>query len=230
MVLFVGRVAWAQSVSQSDSTAVEDLVLDDFEGYEASGIPSEWMWINDRALTPFTSRYNSDRRSFLVQQEAGNRFVRVTTDNEWHRIVLPNDDRVDWSLRDRPCVEWDWRALQLPAGAREDKVNDTGAAVYVFFGRDWLGRPKSIKYSYSTLLPVGSTRSFGPLKLLVVSSGIDGTGEWVHVRRNVAEDYRALFGKTAPEHPALIALWSDTDTSKGSAIADFDNLRAAVCR
>ncbi len=220
----------AQSRAEGAPAVPESQIFDDFEGYEAGSVPTRWQWMTSKTRAPLTADLMTARRSFLVQEEDGNRFVRVTVDNSWHRIVFTNDPPTNWSLEEQPCLEWDWRAVHLPAGAREDKANDTGAAVYVFFGRDWLGRPRSIKYSYSSALPVGTELSFGPLKLVVVSSGVEGNDGWIRVRRNVAEDYRRLFDKRSVARPDLIALWSDSDTTKDRAVADFDNIGTHACR
>ena len=132
------------------------------------------------------------------------------------RIILPNGDGYRWRLDSHPRLQWRWRAHVLPEGAREDRrgPNDTGAALYVILSRDWLGRPRTIKYTYSSTLPVGSTASYGTLKVLVASSARDGVGRWQTVARDVVEDYRALFGGTPASEPVAIALWNDSDSTQ----------------
>ena len=115
----------------------------------------------------------------------------------------------------------------LPEGAREDdrKRDDTGAALYVVFGTDWLGRPKAVKYTYSSSLPVGTVVEKGPLKVLVVASAPEtGTGVWVSHERNVAEDYRLLFGDDPPDRPNMLMIWSDSDSTDSVADADYDDI------
>lgn len=207
---------------------VKCLLVDDFESYELDGLPLKWSTYQKQGeIVPVSARYMNDRERFIIQQESGNKFVRAIINDEAHRLIMPNDERLEWRLSEFPVLTWEWRANRLPAGAREDQRdrNDTGAAVYVVFGKDWLGRPKGIKYTYSSSLSTGSTRSYGPLKILVVSSEPeDGTGRWITHERNVAEDYRRLFGRTPPEKPVSIILWSDSDTTDSYAEADFDNI------
>jgi hypothetical protein len=116
--------------------------------------------------------------------------------------------------------------LHLPARADETRnnTNDTGAALYVTFSVDFFGRPRSIKYTYSTTQPIGTTATYGPLKVLVVASGQDKMDTWVRMERNVVADYKMLFGEAPPDEPLSIMLWSDADTMKDQAEADFDNL------
>jgi Protein of unknown function (DUF3047). len=95
----------------------------------------------------------------------------------------------------------------------------------VTFGSDWLGRPKSIKYTYSSSLPVGTTVSFGPLKVIVVDSAREPrAGEWETVQRRIRDDYRQVFGGSPPDRPVSITLWSDSDTTGDEAVVDIDDL------
>lgn len=197
-------------------------VIDDFERYEAGDYPIRWMTRHRGRIISYDRR--SDDEYFQIHEENGQKFVRVTIENESHRMLVTRDDRLDWNLEEFPTLAWDWRAIKLPPDAREDTRNDTGAAVYVIFKVDWLGRPTSIKYTYSSTLPVGTIVDYGRLKVVVVSSGADGTGAWLSIERDVAADYEDLFGKDPPVRPVSIMLWSDSDNTKSVAIADFDNI------
>lgn len=205
---------------------LDEVLLDDFEAYDPGGVPTRWQVLLDRGLVDVIPEHNSEHERFSIESERGNQFVRATVTNQSHRILLPNGDRYDWDLNNHPTLSWSWRAVQLPPGAREDRnsLNDTGAALYVYFGRDWLGRPKGIKYTYSSTLPVGTSIRYGALRVLVASSAADTTNAWVEVSRDVAADYRELFDRDPPDRPDVIALWSDSDNTGATAIADFDDL------
>src|SRR5690625_7612951 len=105
--------------------------------------------------------------------------------------------------------------------ANEASNNDTGAAVYVTFDTDWLGRPRSIKYTYSSTLPVGTVVRFGPLRVIVTDTGADGIGDWRQVDRDVVRDYQQVFGGDPPDRPLSITLWRDSDGTTPSAQADL---------
>lgn len=201
------------------------VVLDDFESDDAGQLPKKWRYLSssDRRFLPLR-QVMSPKEKFFIVSDGDNNFLRAYTEGEAQRISLPAGS-VEWELSAYPRFRWEWRARQLPEGAREDKVNDSGGAVYVSFSKtDWLGRPLSIKYVYSSTLPVGTTVSTGPVKIIVVSSGANGTGRWVRVERNVVEDYRAVFGGDPPNEPFTITLWSDSDNTKSIGEVDFDNL------
>lgn len=202
----------------------ERLVIEDFRGHRMGSVPGTWKVLEGRRLTAATEREWDESRSFTVMQEGNRRFVRALTHNRASRIILPNDDA--WSLETHPNLMWEWRAAVLPEGAREDRVNDTGGALYVTFDMDWLGRPRSIKYTYSSSLPVGTVVSFGRLKVIVASSAVDGIGDWKKIERDVVADFRSVFRGDPPDRPLSIALWSDTDDTGGRAQVDFANIVA----
>ena len=98
--------------------------------------------------------------------------------------------------------------------------------MYIIFSIDGtlVKRPKIIKYVYSSTLPVGTTASYGKLKVVVVASARDGIGTWQHVERDVVADYRDLFGENPPRHPLRLRLWADSDNTESVAVSDYDNV------
>ncbi|WP_232798042.1 DUF3047 domain-containing protein [Salinibacter altiplanensis] len=166
-----------------------------------------------------------DGETMEVREADGNRFVRLITKGEALRYTKRNGVDFEWNLQDHPRLRWHWRAHTLPEEASEKDQNDAGGAVYVTFGSDWLGRPKSIKYTYSSSLPVGTTVSFGPLKVIVVDSAREpDTGAWKTVQRRIRDDYRQVFGGSPPDRPVSITLWSDSDTTGDEAQVDIDDI------
>jgi hypothetical protein len=167
----------------------------------------------------------NERKNVYVRRQNGNQFARIHTDSRALRVLLSHKNGLDWSLDKRPILQWKWRAIALPKGANEKKKNDTGGAIYVTFDTDWLGRPKSIKYTYSSSLPVGTTVDYGVLKVLVVASKKEqGLNQWLRHERNVVKDYKELFGDTPDKTPLGITIWSDSDTVNGTGTIDFDDI------
>ena len=220
VLLFVPAVP----LSTQDTIRAE-IVVDDFEDDEDGKVPGKWKFLDFRQerYLPLEATMR-ERERFFVVNEKGNNFLRAYTHGEAHRITLPASD-VGWNLKTHPYLQWRWRALRLPAGAREDRVNDSGGAIYVSFARrDWLGRPYSIKYVYSTTRPVGTIVSHGNVKVIVASSGIDGTGKWQRVTRDVVADFKKVFDDKVPDKPFSITLWSDSDNTGDIAEVDFDDI------
>ena len=215
------------SIAQ-DSAPVEgaaSIVVDDFENESAGGAPDGWVFVKSSRKVLSYEEAREPGEKMVVRREDGNRFVRLRTDGEALRFTKRNGVDFDWNLNAHPRLSWRWRALELPEGASERDENDTGGAVYVTFGTDWLGRPKSIKYTYSSSLPVGTVVDFGNLYVIVVDSAREpGLGEWKTVERNVVQDYRQVFGDTPPDEPVSITLWSDSDTTGDEATVDVDDI------
>lgn len=204
-------------------------LLDGFESDAVDSPPSGWRTDKSREkLIPLTDddAMNAQENVF-VRKENGNQFARIYTESEAFRVVLSHKHGLDWNLEKRSHLRWTWRAKALPEGANEkySSSNDTGGALYVTFDTDWLGRPKSIKYTYSSALPVGTTVDYGPLKVLVVASKKEqGIDRWITHNRNVTEDYKRLFGSEPNKKPLAVMMWSDSDTMDSKATIDFDDI------
>ena len=221
MPLLAGRGPVSSTVKRPSAS----IIVDDFQSYEYGEALTRWKFLvsKTKKYEPL-DRFMSENEKFYIEQEGSNKFLRSYTRGEALRTSIPNDEALNWEFGTHPVLSWKWRALQLPEGASESGRNDTGAAVYVVFRTDWLGRPQSIKYTYSSTLPVGTVVSFGNLKVIVASTGQNEIGDWVTVRRNVADDYRKLFRKRLPKRPLLITLWSDSDDTDSTAEVDYDDL------
>jgi len=208
--------------SSGDPSAI---MVDNFEDDSPGSFPEGWVFVeSDKEVKSYEESRNSGEIVKVVE-ENGDRFVRLITKGEALRYSKRNGVDFEWNLNERPRLKWRWRALKLPEGASEKGQNDTGGAVYVTFGKDWLGRPKSIKYTYSSSLPVGTVVSFGPLKVIVVDSAVEPRqGEWQPVQRHVINDYRQVFGGDPPNEPVSITIWSDSDTTNDEAKVDIDDI------
>jgi len=210
-------------IAQSASPGA--IIIDDFENDAPGDFPGGWVFVDEDETIRSYEETRDDGEVMEVREEDGNHFVRLITRGEALRYTKRNGVDFEWNLKDHPRLKWRWRAQKLPEGASEKGQNDTGGAVYVTFGSDWLGRPKSIKYTYSSSLPVGTTVSFGPLKVIVVDSAREPrAGEWETVQRRIRDDYRQVFGGSPPDRPVSITLWSDSDTTGDEAVVDIDDL------
>ena len=217
----------AQASGQSNT-----FILEDFEDAREGEVPDNWGYASrDGSLEPMGRHMDQDQRFYIVE-ENNETFLRGETNGRRVRMSMSTNGEngnTAWSLNEYPILSWRWRAQELPPGAREDEsdLNDTGAAVYVTFETNWLGLPRSIKYTYSSTLPVGTVVSFRGLRVVVVSSGRGGyENEWISVKRDVVADYREYFGRSAPEMPIGISVWTDSTETGTSSKADFGLIKA----
>jgi hypothetical protein len=200
-------------------------VVADFEEYEEGAVPDGWVRVvSKNDIRPAKDAIEPGER-FEVLKEKDNKFVRLYTDGEYLRFTKRNGKEFEWNLNTHPRLQWRWRALTLPQGASEKGENDTGGAIYVTFGKDWLGRPKSIKYTYSSSLPVGTVVSFGPLKVIVADSAREpGMRTWKKRTQNVVNDYKQVFGEEPPDRPVSITISGDSDTTGDESKVDIDDI------
>lgn len=141
---------------------------------------------------PFTEAAKFKQPPAIVVDE-GRRALRLATDAEAMRVGRT----VKVDLKQTPWLAWDWKPLVLPerGDVRESKRNDQAARVMLMFEG-----MKGILYVWDTTAPVGTESRPEELEiferaLIVVRSGPDGLGRWRHERRNVAADYRRVFGE-----------------------------------
>jgi len=231
------RVTWllilascaARAVAAQPAAGERAIVVDDFESDAEGGLPHLWRSLHNNRFVPLTPDLMHPNEKFYVVRENDNQSLRAYSNGESVSIMMGNGgDGFDWSLSEFPGLSWDWRAEKLPENAREDveRLNDSGAAVYVIFAMEGfiVKRPRSIKYVYSSTLPVGTEISYGKLAVIVASSALEGIGNWVHVERDVRADYARVFGGRPPDRPIYLRLWSDSDNTDSPAEADFDNI------
>jgi hypothetical protein len=228
-ILWIGLAGGLNS-AQAQETRPEagSILIDDFESYEVGALPTLWHAQYKGRLVPLTQSFFNENERVDVRREQRNQFARAFAKGETVHVNMENGADFEWNTRTHPVLAWDWRAVELPEGAREDqdRLNDSGAGMYIIFSIEGtlIKRPKIIKYVFSSTLPVGTTASYGKLKVVVVASGLDGVGTWQSVERDVVQDYRDLFGEDPPRRPLRLRLWADSDNTKTTAISDFDNM------
>ena len=212
-----------------DVSAQSLLVIEDFEQYEANSLPELWKIpdIRSRSMRPLPPDHGQPNDFVRVVEEDGGKILKAYTQGESAQIALPRGAGLIWDLSSFPRLRWSWRANQLPEGAQESsrRLNDTGAALYVAFDcNDWIGRPCTIKYSYSSTLEIGTKVRYGKLHVLVVSTGLEPYGSWLTIERNVVKDYEMLFGKPPTGDPLYILIWNDSDSTNQVADVYFDDI------
>lgn len=142
---------------------------------------------------------------------------------------------VAYSTSDYPLLEWAWRVdrLQSDADIRTKAGQDFAASIFLIFEEpSWLLKQTTIlsyvwtneRLRAETL--VENPHHPGTAWSIVIESGEQRLGQWINVRRNVAEDYRLAFGKDPPELVKTIALFTDNDQTGQPVVAYYGALRA----
>lgn len=162
---------------------------------------------------------------FTVVEDAGRRALDMKSVGEHSTIAK----EVRGDLAATPILAWQWRVISLPQGAdlRNRATSDTTGHIFAIWPRfPAIARSRLIGYVWDPVLPVGSvvpSRKTATVTFIVVRRGEVGLGQWLDERRNVADDYRTLFGEAPPPLPVL-ALSIDTNDTRSTAEATFGRI------
>jgi Protein of unknown function (DUF3047) len=147
-----------------------------------------------------------------------------------------------------PIVQWRWKINNIIQGSDVTKKegDDYPARIYITFEYDsskvgFFEKAKfelihlaygeypptgAINYIWESKAPIGTVLP-NPytdyVKMIVTQSGSDRVGEWVVEEYNVYEDYKKAFGEE-PTHISGVAIMTDTDNTKESAITYFGDI------
>jgi hypothetical protein len=184
----------------------------DFSRDSPNTLPKGWQ-----------TRGRSSRPVYQVKSDTdGNRYIAAQSDRSDVQLGV----NIDGPAKEFSILSWRWRAHELPAGADERKVKtmDSAASVYAVFGSRIF--PKILKYVWSTSVPTGTTfhhPDSGRMVIIVVHTG-SPSGEWQEVRRDLADDFKMAFG-SKPLELIAIGIKTDSDSTRSSARADYDDVR-----
>jgi hypothetical protein len=193
----------------------------------ASATGPSWTFSTDTAgMTPtgWETRGDSSKPVYQIRVDAdGNRYLAA--DSQGADVQLGVELKA--KTAELPILAWRWRVRELPTGGDERhlKTLDSAASIYAVFGSRLL--PRILKYVWSTSVPTGSSfehPSSGRMRIIVVQSGAGALAQWQQLSRDLAADYKAAFG-SAPPDLIGIGVKTDSDSTRTSARADYDDIR-----
>lgn len=211
VLLMLGIPSLARTQSDRDQDAT--ITTWTFDREPSGGLPREWESSGGAAENVYRIERERDGNAYLKASSHGN------------GVQLGVEVQAD--ARNGLTLSWRWRVWELPAGGdeRREETMDSAAAVYAVFGSRVL--PRVIKYVWSTTVPAGTVlrhpRS-GRVAIVVIASGAEKRGDWQTVRRDLTGDYRRLF-EGEPGRLRAIGVKTDSDSTSGTARADFDDFR-----
>jgi hypothetical protein len=207
LVMMLAAVAWAADV----------VTIEDWKSHKvgAHGIPDGWLGGQTWGLP---------QHDMTVEDNDGHRVLHLKSKIESSTIRKEIKGKVD--LKATPILEWTWKVVVLPTNAdcRKKAADDQAAQLYVVWPRfPEAVRSQIIGYIWDTTAPAGSvvkSEKTGTVTYIVVRSGTADLGKWLTERRNVAEDYRKIYG-AAPDNPGVISLAIDSDDTSSAAESFF---------
>jgi len=141
--------------------------------------------------------------------------------------------KVAIDLTQSPFVVWQWKVTELPQRGdfRHRATDDQAAQLYVVFSWE-VFRKEAIAYIWDSTAPEGTTAQipspalypFLNLHVVVVRSGEGETGKWITETRNVAEDYRKLFG-AAPDKVQGVMIQINSQHTESRAESYWRSIR-----
>ena len=201
-------LAVAVSLLAAAAWAAEGLVIEDWKDkIGATGIPPGWQ----------AQSWGSPKYDFKVGEHDGRAALHMKSADDGSTITRDIKSKLD--LKATPVLEWSWKAVVLPKGGNSCKkaTDDQAAQVFVVWPRfPEAVRSRIIGYVWDTTLPVGTTcksEKTGTVTYVVVRSGAGELGTWVTERRNIAEDFRKIYGE-APDNPAAVSISIDSNDTR----------------
>ncbi|MDD4956612.1 MAG: DUF3047 domain-containing protein [Candidatus Omnitrophica bacterium] len=187
-----------------------------FDFDSSSGL-DEW---EQQALAPKSTDYS------IFPAETTGSMVKAESQGGASAIIL----RYSLDRERRPFVSWDWKIGEFP-GRKEDetlgkkKEFDFAAQMYVVFHAGFFLNTKAIQYVWTEHIPAGTVTASPYTKnvmIKVLESG--AAGEWKREFRDIAADYRELFGRELKYDVLAIAFMTDADSTGTIAQAYYDNV------
>jgi len=202
-------------VLASTASAADLVVVEDWKKVKlgASGIPPEWQG----------QKWGSPKYDLRVVDNDGHPVLHLKSADEGSTISKEIKGKVN--VKETPILEWTWKAVVLPRGGNSCKkaTDDQAAQVFVAWPRfPEAVRSRVIGYVWDTTQPVGTvckSEKTGTVVYVVVRSGAADLGRWVTERRNVAEDFKKIYGEDA-ENPGAVSIAIDSNDT-GSTSESF---------
>jgi hypothetical protein len=212
------RTAWRSLVAVTwlvlgiTTWAAAAVVIEDWSTHVlgARGVPSGWKGQN----------WGRPAHDFAIVEHDGHRVLHLKSRHEGSTIS--KDIRGQVTLKATPVLEWQWKAVVLPAGgdSRKRATDDQAAQIFVVWPRTPEAlRSRVIGYVWDTTAPVDTiakSEKTGTVTYVVVRSGTAALGQWITERRNVLDDYRRIFAEEA-DNPGAVAISIDSNDTRSTA-------------
>src|SRR6266850_5520343 len=179
--------------------AADSIVVADWSQYPVGtkGIPEGWKG----------GDWGSPKYDFAIVEVEAQRVLHLKSEGDSSTITRDVKGKVN--LKQAPVLEWRWKVTKLPRGAdaRKSATDDEAGQIYVTWPRfPEAVRSRIIGYIWDTTAPVGSifkSDKTGTVTYVVVESGSAKLGQWITEHRNVAEDFKKIYG-AEPENPGAV--------------------------
>ncbi|MDB4349524.1 DUF3047 domain-containing protein [Omnitrophica bacterium] len=181
------------------------------------------------ALRKWRPKVFKGRVDYKIDTEGGESFVSAVSEKSASALFY----KVRLDMDKKPVISWKWNVKKFPdkegtEDLKSAKKDDFGARIYVIFPAFFFTSTRAIEYIWTEKIKEG-TISPSPysrnLQLIVVESGKKEGVEWVYEERDVYSDYMEAFGEKPRYDIGAIAIMTDSDSTKSSAEAAYDDIK-----
>lgn len=217
-----------KSLAQLQKLSNGTIIIDNFQSDTLGKLPYGWYNRDGNVKAWLLKGQNRDMYKWQIKEQDGNKYLQYHGMKAMHlNFPLINKKGID--IYKTPILSWKWRVYKTPKGGDENvsDKNDSAAGVYVVYKFAGLFKlPVSIKYCWSSTLPVGTilSKNFNKQKIVVLASGKKNEGKWITFKRNIVQDYKNLFGGEPPKKPIAILVLSDGNNTHSVVEADYDDI------
>jgi hypothetical protein len=126
-------------------------------------------------------------------------------------------------------MTWRWKIDRIPPGGSDTVKNtfDHTARLYVAF-KTRIGPPRTINYVWANTVPPGKTfhhPSSGRARFVVLQSGNAKAGQWLTEKRDLAADWKQLFGDDDVPEIVSLGFMTDSDGTRSTVTGWYDDIR-----
>lgn len=205
-----------------------------FSSGNAAAIFKDWQ--------PYEFESIKSHTLYRLVQDKGQSVLQATSIASASGLIR----EIDIDLTDYPLLSWRWKVTQRPSGKddRKRENDDHAVRLYLIFNAPepnenrlkWLWRQLSsneslnthaLNYIWAHSAELGKTIPnpyTASVMMIPVNRADQDIGSWVHIERNVLDDYLVSFGKQPPKLSG-IAIMTDSDNSKSKATAYYGDIK-----
>ena len=228
----LAAACYVTTVQAGDNVAVADFSA----ASEGAGPPPNWE--------PLTCPKIEKRTDYALVKDGDTLVVKAVSEAAASGLTR----KIAIDLNKTPILHWRWKVDNViqKSDVTRKEGDDYAARIYITFSyeQDKAGLGKALKYNAGELL-FGSDLPSGAInyiwesktpkdtivdsaytdsvKMIVVKSGTEKTGQWVEESRNVYEDYKNSFDEEPPMISG-VAIMTDTDNTGATATAYYGDI------
>lgn len=189
--------------------------LEDFEG----GLRPIWKKVEFEGET-----------SYAIEREGTNSVLKAIARSSATGLAV----KLDLLSSKGGVLSWRWKIDRIPPQGSDDekKTFDHTVRLFVAF-KTFVGPPRTINYVWANQVPVGQSfhhPSSGRSRFLVLQCGNSKAGQWLPEKRNIAADWKRLFGKDDLPEIVAIGFMTDSDGTQSTVTGWYDEIRLDLAK